>query len=136
MSRYKRPTKRSKNYVPGELWDYALKFCRCYPIWIAELSVYDTSQAIRYDKPVIQATNDFNPTEETALRHAKLMENVQIVEGAARQTCDGEIMTKFLIMGVTHGLSYETLEKQGIPCGRRMYYELRREMIYRVSQEL
>lgn len=136
MPRYKRPTKRSKNYVPGEIWDLALRFCRCYPLWIAELSVYDTSQAIRYDKPAIQTSGDYNPTEETAIRHSKLQGQVKIVEQAAEQTCQSETMTKFLIMGVTHGLSYETLDKQGIPCGRRMYYELRREMIYKVSQEI
>lgn len=136
MPRYKRPTKRSKTYVPGELWDFALRFCRCYPLWLAEISVYDTSQAIRYDKPAVQTSGDSNPVEDTAIRHAKLKDQVAIVENAAARTCDNEVIRKYLIMGVTHGLSYETLDKQGMPCGRRMYYEMRREMIYLVSQEI
>lgn len=136
-TRYKRPTKRSKNFVPPALWDHAISFCRCYPLWIAELAVCDTSKTITdYTQPKVQAGNGDNPTERLAIRRAKLSEKIRTVEKAAKTVSDSETMQKFIIMGVTHHLSYETLKKQGIPCGRRMYHELRREMIYLVSQEL
>lgn len=136
MSRGRRPSKHSKHYVPAEIWDNAVTFCRCYPLWVAELSVCDSSRAIRYDNVRVQTTNDYDPTEELALRRAKLREKIAIVENAAKEAADSEAMQKFLIMGVAHHLSYETLRTQNIPCGRRMYHELRREMIYLVSREI
>lgn len=134
--RYKRPTKRSKYFVPPAIWDNAISFCRCYPIWIAELAVCDSSRAIRYDQPKVQTSGDFDPTETLAIQRAKLREKIKIVEDAAEETAENEVMKKYLILGVAHHLSFDTLQKKGIPCGRRMYHELRREMIYRVAQEL
>lgn len=136
-TRYKRPGKRSKTFVPPAIWDNAVSFCRCYPIWLAELMVCDTSKTITdYSQPKVQTSGGYNSVETLAIRRERLREKVDIVENAANATSDSELMRKFLIMGVTHGLSYDTLAKQGIPCGRRMYHELRREMIYRVSQEI
>ena len=134
---YKKPTKRSRWFVPPEIWSNAITFCRCYPLWKAEMSVCDTTRTITdYTRDKVQTSNIGSPTEQLAIRRAKLSEKIAIVENAAAAVSDGEIMQKFIIIGVTHHLSYETLQKQGIPCGRRMYHELRREMIYRVSQEI
>lgn len=134
----RRPTAKSKYYVPFALWDNAITFCRCYPLWIAELSVCDTSKTITdYENQIhVQTSGDYNPVEEMAIRRVKLQEKVDIVENAARAMTSSEIMVKYLIMGVTHHLSYDTLQKQGIPCGRRQYHEMRRGMIYHVAQQI
>jgi len=136
--RYKRPTKRSKNFVPPALWDHAISFCRCYPLWIAELSVCDTSRTITNyeDRVNVQTSGDYNPVEELAIRRAELQRKIDIVEDAAKLITESEPLQKYIIMGVTHQLSFETLAGQGIPCGRRQYYEYRRAMIYFVSQKI
>lgn len=136
--RYWKPTKRSKNYVPGEIWDNAIAFCRCYPLWVAEYRVCDTPKTItNYSHQVkVQTSGDFNPVEAAAIRRARLKEKMDIVEQAADQACDNAVLRKYLILGVTRGLSYSTLQKQGIPCSRNYYHRLRREMIYHISQNL
>lgn len=137
-SRYKRPTKRSKFFVAPALWDHAISFCRCYPIWIAELAVCDTSKTITdyADQIHVQTSGEYNPVEEMAIRRATIQRKVDIVNDAALAASGDEIMQKYLILGVTHHLSYETLSKQNIPCGRRQYHRMRREMIYYVSQRI
>lgn len=136
--RYKRPTKRSKNFVPPALWDHAISFCRCYPLWIAELAVCDTSKTItNYENRVnVQTSNTYNPVEEMGIRRAELQKKVDIVENSVKEVTNSEILQKYLIMGVTHHLSYETLTNQGIPCGRRQYHEFRRAIIYLISQKI
>lgn len=136
--RYKKPTRKSRFFVAPPLWELAIAFCRNYPLWVAELSVCDTSKTITNysDHLKVQTSSDYNPVEEMAIRRMELKKKVDIIDTAAACVADSEIMRKFLIMGVTHHLSYETLKTQGIPCGRRQYHELRRSMIYCVSQKI
>ena len=134
--RFKKPTKRNRFYVPGAIWEHATKFCKCYPLWVAELSACDSSRAIRYDLDKIQTNGDSNPTEDLGIKRAELQRKIDIVENSVNAVTESKPLRKFLLLGVTHGLSFETLEQQHIPCGRRMYYEMRREVIFRVSKEL
>lgn len=136
--RYKKPTRKSRFYVPPALWDLAIAFCRNYPLWIAELAVCDTSKTITdYENQIrVQTSGDYNPVEEMGIRRAELQRKVDIVNDAAKDVTDSDIMQQYLIMGITHRLSYETMAKQGIPCGRRQYHEYRRAFIYSVSQKL
>lgn len=137
MSKGRRPTKKSKHYVAPALWDHAITFCRCYPLWKAELSVCDSSRAIRYDKDRVQTSGDFDPTETLGIRRAELQKKVDIVEQAAAEATVSEVIQELLILGVTHGLSYDTLSaKYGIPCGYRQYHECRRTMIKHVADKI
>lgn len=134
--RYRKPTKRSRYYVPPALWNHAISFCRCYPLWVAALSACDSSRAIRYDLDRVQTSGDGNPTEQLGIRRAELQRKIDIIHDASAAVTESEPMQKYVIMGVTHGLSYETLEQQGIPCSRNTYHAYRRKMIFNVSQAI
>lgn len=136
MSKGRRPTKRSKYYVPAEIWDHAISFLRCYPVWVKEARIYDTASAIRYDLPKVQTSGDYNPVEQTAMKHAKLRDKIEMVEDAAAYATGNKVLQQFLIKGATQGLSYETMRKQGIPCGPRQYYRMRRKMICFIAKIL
>ena len=142
--RYRKPTKRSRYYVAPALWNHAISFCRCFPLWVAELSACDSSRAIRYDLDKVQTSGDNNPTEQLGMRRAELQRKVDIINTSAAAVTDSDPMQKYIIMGVTHGLSFEVLEHlplqdtklQGIPCSRNTYHAYRRKMIYNVAMAI
>ena len=137
MSKGRRPTKKSKHYIVPALWDHAITFCRCYPLWKAELSVCDSSKAIRYDIDRVQTSGDYDPTETLGIRRAEIQEKVDLVERAAAIATQSEVIQELLILGVTHGLSYDTLcAKYHIPCGFRQYHEYRRIMIKYIADKI
>ena len=137
MSKGRRPTKTSKHYILTVLWDYAISFCRCYPQWLAELSVCDSSCAIRYDKDRVQTSNNYDPTETLGIRRAELEAKIKVVEDAAAIAARDEVIRELLILGVTHGLSYNTLKtRYNIPCGLNQYHESRRTMIKAVADKI
>ena len=137
MGKGRRPTKKSKHYVAPAIWDHAISFCRCYPLWLAELSVCDSSRAIRYDKDRVQTSGNYDPTESLGIRRAELQQKIDIVNNAAASTVQNEVIRDLLILGVTHGISYDTLKaKYNIPCGFRQYHEMRRTMIKFIADEI
>ena len=137
MSKGRRPTKKSKHYVAPALWDHAITFCRCYPLWKAELSVCDSSKAIRYDIDRVQTSGDYDPTETLGIRRAEIQEKVDLVERAAAIATQSEVIQELLILGVTHGLSYNTLRMRfDIPCGHNQYNEYRRTMIKYIADKI
>lgn len=136
--RYKKPTKKSRWYVDPALWQHAVSFCRCYPLWIAELCVCDSSKTITdYEHQIhVQTSGDYNPTEALGIRRAELQSKVDIINNAIKAVTDDEPLQVYLRLGVTHHLSYETLREKQIPCGRRQYHQYRREIIFNVAKAI
>ena len=136
MSRYRRPTKRSKYYVEKRLYDAAVHWVRLYPDWVAELKEYDTGQAIRYDKVNVQTSGTFDPTEAEGIRHAELSQKVAMIEDAAREAVTNPILRMWILYGVTNGIPFDQLDAKGIPCGKDLFYESRRAFYYQVAQRI
>ena len=136
MSRYRRPTKKSKYYVEKRLYDAAVHWVRLYPDWVQELKEYDTGQAIRYDRVQVQTSGNFDPTEAAGIRKAELSQKVELVEDAAREAVKNNVLRMWILYGVTNGIPFDQLAAKGIPCGKDMFYESRRAFYYHVAQRI
>lgn len=135
--RYKAPTKRSKYYLPRPVYRHAVTFCECYKTWRDDIIDIDKEapKAIDYTTDKIKADAG-DPTAEKAMKRAALQKKVEIIDRAAADVVKSETLRQFIILGITTPLSYEDLTTINIPCGRRQYYQYRREIIYRIAKEL
>ena len=136
MSRYRRTSKKSKYYLDDELYDTVLHYARNYPTWLAEYSVYDPHGAIRYDRPRVQTSGDYDPTETLGIRHAALKEKIDKIESAAKAAAPEETLRKFLVLGVCYGLTGYQLAQRNMPCTNREYSAMRSKFFYELAQIL
>lgn len=115
---------------------YELKhFCLQYPIWqqtyisLGGLSSNPVGLETFRSKHGIS-----NPTERIGITRANLKNKMEMVEAAAEES-ESEI-AKYLILGVTKGLSYETLKTiYSIPCCRDVYYESYRRFFWILNKK-
>lgn len=135
MSQYRIPAENSKYYVEKELYLTTIHFCKQYPSWVAELNVQpDTSKAITYDKERVQTSVSGDATADIAIRRAELSRKVKLVDDTAKAVAGG--MDKWLILGVCYGIPFYQLLERGIPCGKDMYYNMRRKFYHEVAQRI
>ena len=129
-------SRKSKYYVPKNLYRQCLYFCRQYPEWKKELSHYDSAtKAIVYDNDRIMTGNLGDSTASIAMRRYVIEQKKQLVDDTVFETAHG-VMQKWLLQGVTMDLSAQQLINRGMPCGRKMYYSMRREFFWRLSKKI
>lgn len=134
MSRYRRTSPKSKYYLDNEVYDTVLHYARCYRSCLAELAVYDTSQAIRYDKPSVQTNGIYDPVENAALRREVLWKKKLNIETALEIAAPEDIMRRYLTMGVCDGKSFYQLQAMGMPCSNHPYSAMRSRFYYELAQ--
>ena len=109
--------------------------CRQYPSWIAELRIQpDTSKAITYDRDRVQTSISGDSTADLAMRRTELARKAKLLEDTAKTVAGG--MAEWLILGVCYGMTYYQLQERGIPCGKDLYYNMRRKFYYQMSQRI
>lgn len=118
-------------YFIGKHRHYELKhFCMQYPEWKKACEMQDGM--IRCpDVPLAQGKKrrPGNPTEICAVKRAYLSGKIELVERAARET--DPVLGKYILKGITEGLSYEALRiSSDIPCCRDTYYRLYRKFLW------
>lgn len=112
------------------------------PYWVSKhrfLELYHFS--LQYGDWVkeIAATNyipdnpEFDPTGEVAVRLAKLSGYCELVKQCCMDADSS--LWRFIFMGVTEGLSYDTLRmRHHIPCGKDYYFVRYRKYFWLLSQ--
>ena len=134
MSKHRAPSKNSKYYLPKETFLTVIHYCKQYPLWIDELNrLANTGRAIRYDQDRVQSSNDYDPTSATAIRRAEILKKKEAVDRIAIMVA-GEVMARWLIKGVCDDKAYYELQLEGIPCGKDLYYMLRRRFYYEMAK--
>lgn len=112
-----------------------IHYCRQYPEWVEQLeALTDTARAIRYDVDHVQTSNDSDPTSDLAMRRAEISRKKEMIDKLAVEI--GGIMAKWLIRGVCYGDPFYQLKHDGIPCGKDLYYLLRRKFYYEMSRKV
>ena len=113
---------------------YELKhFCRQYPDWKKQLKLMEPPLTPEFVERFEKASKLPNPTERIAIMRAALTECCEQVEEAARQS--DHDLAKWILLGVTEGLSFEELSMvRGMPCGRDMYYDCYRKFFWVLSR--
>ena len=135
MCRVKTPTKKSKWWIPAEDFKTAVHWALRYPLWVTELSVEpDTSKAIVYDKDRVQTSGGFDSTADTAIRREELERKKDLLENIVRMVAPD--IYKFLLLGVTEGLTVWQLEDMGMPCSKDYYTDRRQRFYYELSRRI
>lgn len=135
MTQYRVPKKTSKYYVPEQVYLTVVHFCRQYPLWKAELEINpNTQKAIDYSRDVVQTSNQFDQTSEIAMDRKMIVDKKELVEKTAHEVAG--VLAEWLLLGVGHGLTYYQLVDKGIPCGKDMYYDIRRKFYFVLSKRI
>lgn len=135
MPKHRILSEKSKYYLPKETFLTVVHYCKQYPLWDEELSAMtDTSKAITYDQDRVQVSPDSDPTSELAIRRAGISKKKDMVDDTAKRVA-GRIW-KWLLLGVCYDYPYYYLAEHGIPCGKDLYYKLRRRFYYEISKQV
>ena len=135
MTRHRAPSKKSKYYLPKESFLTAVHYCKQYPLWAAEIeTLAGTVKGISYDKPRVQASSDYDPTEEAAIRLSDVSKKKDLLDKIAVEI--GGNLAEWIVYGVCYDVPYYKLQMKGIPCGKDLYYLLRRRFYYEVSKRI
>ncbi len=109
---------------------YSLK----YNEWLEEYNALkDSVKSMSYGE--IHGSKVGNPTEELATKRAELRNKMLKVENAAFDA-GGDIAEYLLIAVTNEDMTYEQLERKGMPCGRTLFYDKRRKYYYLLSKEI
>ena len=75
-----------------------------------------------------------DPTGQNATKLADIETKIDNIRMAADESAGD--LSDWILYGVTHETSYEYLRSEGMPCGRRHYYDLKRRFYYTLSKKI
>lgn len=109
-------------------------FCMQYGEWKNELNNCLYLHGVKYDAKASNKTIG-SITEETAIRKHELKRKCELIEETAKEV--DEILYKYILKAVTNkGITYAYLKTvMDIPCGKDMYYNLRRKFYCLLEQK-
>ncbi|MEG1523887.1 MAG: hypothetical protein RR475_02550 [Clostridia bacterium] len=127
-------SKKSRYWIDRHRY-YELKhFCLQYPLWkkmYADLSGVMKSSSFEESKRGAACKTD--PTEKCAEKIIFYRDRMDMVEKAAHDA--GADLGKYILRGVTEGLSYDFLKSRlDIPCCKDVYYALYRRFFWLLSK--
>lgn len=126
---------KNKYYVPKETFLMVVHYCKQYPGWEAELSAMsDTSKGIAYDQDRVQASVSSDPTFELAVRREEISKKKDMIDKTAKEVAGN--LWKWMILGACYDHPYYHLRHCGIPCGKDVYYALRRKFYFEMSKKI
>lgn len=116
-------SKKNPYWVPKHRFLELYHFSLQYKDWIKELA----------DTTYIPSDPEFDPTGNIAARIARLKTNCELVKKCCMDA--DSTLWSFIFMGVTEGVSYETLRtRYHIPCGKDYYFVRYRKYFWLLSQ--
>ncbi len=100
-------------------------------------SITDSSKGIAYDLDRVQSSVNSDPTYALAERRADLAKKIMNIEGAVRAAA-GEVLYPFILKAVTQEeVKYTLLRtKYSIPCGKNLFYMLKRKTYYILAKKI
>lgn len=112
---------------------YELKhFCLQYPEWkkaLRNLSYISNVGTVHSDTNKVS-----DPTGDIATLRERYKTCIDMVDRCGALTDD--ILGEYVIVGVTRGVSYDTLHmKSDIPCGKDIYYQMYRKFFWLLDKE-
>ena len=133
---YKRPSERNKYYLPPEIYDSVVTFCRCYPVWVKQLETMpDSSKAITYDHDRVQSSNSYDPTSELAFKRVELERKVDLIRTTA-MIVDSDMWEWILKYVTRKDQTIDGLIAQGMPCSKNTFINLKSYFYYLLSKRM
>lgn len=131
--RGRRPSEKSKYYLPPKQYCLAVSYALMRDEWAAEIrSLQNQSRGIRYDKEKVQVSNDYNATEAAAIDILDLANKIEKIDSTIREVSEG--MDKYIKLAVCNGFTFTQLttgrHMMPLNCNKfgeikhRFYYEL------------
>ena len=111
----------------------AYSYCLQYSEWKA-----DTYRSPQVTGMPTGSGGGSDATADAAMRRAELIDKVALVEDTARAAVAGydEIYPYLLRYVTTEGCTYRMIDQQGVPCGRTLFYEIRRKFYYMMAKKI
>jgi hypothetical protein len=119
----------------------AYSYCLQYSEWKAEIE----NNTDTYRSPQVTGMptgsgsgGGSDATADAAMRRAELIDKVALVEDTARAAVTGydEIYPYLLRYVTTEGCTFRMIDQQGVPCGRTLFYEIRRKFYYMMAKKI
>jgi hypothetical protein len=115
---------------------YELKhFCMQYPFWkYLHDSLASKISTPSLNKPIGEATTLSDPVTFSLDELSRLSDKIKMLERIAKET--DPVLGKFVLRGVTEGISYDILRmKTCVPCCKDVYYDLYRRFFWLLDKE-
>ena len=122
MSRFRTP----------RTWDGNKQHCLMYwllqyPSWKKEYNRPPTARTVSYDNDGGSGGGGGDPVARQAIRKAELLSRMQLVEQTCEECCPG--YADLMLKSLTEGMTWETIEAQGFPGCRWMFYRRRQKVL-------
>lgn len=111
-------------------------YCMQYNEWKEELQDIEGGLRSPSEGQTTAGSRKSDKTASLAIKRAELSEKCKLIEQTAEET--DKILKDYILAAVTNeGYTYNYLSTiKGMPCGRRLYYELRRKFYYLISNKI
>ena len=126
---------KRRRLTPRE-YKYVRAFCQRYKEWLKMIATCDASKGIRYDLVRVQTSAGESSTETLGIKRASLQAKVDIINDAVSSVTESEALQRFILLGITEPMSYERLYALGMPCGRTLYHQLRRQALFLIAEKI
>ncbi len=126
--------KLSKEYsISRHRYRELKEFCLQYEEKKAELQQIYTSTSVTPEIAVMGGIPG-KPTEQKAMRAAKLKEEIELIDNCIEEACEGAVgLIKTLRKSVLD--DYKFYELGDVPCGRNLFYKYRRKFFFILDKE-
>lgn len=114
-------------------YHYALQ----YPEWVKEKAAIESSQlqGMKYDTDKVQTSGGVDQMPDIAERAIGLDAQIRTIVSAAKEA-DEDLSAWILAGAIEEGMTFYKLQRKGIPCGKKMYYDRRRKFYYLLSKKI
>lgn len=135
--RGRRPSEKSKYYLPPRQYAFAVSYALMRDEWEAEVkSLSDQSRAIRYDKEKVQVSNDYNSTEKAAIEIVELKSKIEKIDSTIREVSEG--LDNYIKLAVCNGFTFTQLTtgRHNMPLNCNKFGEIRHKFYYKLSMKI
>nr|DAD88118.1 MAG TPA: hypothetical protein [Siphoviridae sp. ctpbb7] len=134
-----RPLNTKKYGISKHAFATAYSYCLQYREWQTEIA--DMTTTYRSPQVTGMPTGSGGSSDATAdagMRIAELAGKVALIEDTARLATSGyDAVYPYLLRYVTtEGCTFAMIRQQGVPCGRTLFYELRRKFYYLMAKKI
>ena len=137
MANYRVLSAKNKYHLPKETLLTVMHFCKQYSLWLKQLEQIDADtvgKPLANDNVRVMSSNKSDPTADLAIRKEKITWKIELVESTAKEV--GSDLWEWLLKGVCEGVPYYKLKEEGIPCGKDLYYIMRRQFYFEIAGKI
>ena len=129
--RGRKPSEKSKYYLPPRQYAYVVSYALMRDEWAAEIrSIRDQSKGIRYDVDKVQTSNTSNVTEAAAIDVLELLSHIEKIDSTLEKVSEG--LDEYIKLAVCNGFTYTQLTtgRHHMPINQNKFGELKHKFYF------